>query len=514
MKLDPLILAGSLCSAAGALVVTGCCQPDTAELDAEHDAFDFDRYEFVTDAAPRQTVVTGFLLGGAMAEIAVVKLNESGDRHLRIYSFVDGNWAPSLDATLRPGVLFVDVAEIDGRDQLLTYEPGRLNGFDPESGAERALVAVDCSFVPPRTDEVPHVDVTRDVNGDGRDDLVVPHRDGFRVFVQEGGGAFAEPLAVGRPPDLSGIYGADGYRYEPWTQSRVHEVDYDQDGRGDLVFWNGDHFEVHAQDERGLFTPEAGTFPAGVAFDSDDPFWLATGEMRGRVLHSLADLNADGVADLIVFSLEGRRIARKRSAYEVHFGAPVPGGGTRFAPVADVAFRSDDSVHLGLERHDLDHDGQVDLMLTTIELDDLQGSLWKDIKGAMGDDIRLELEFYRQEGGQFAATPDASRLLALDGVPSHREPGSVSLDIALRGATHERRRTQKAWPRAFNSTLRLGDVTGDGLSDLILGQHPRSLSVFAGVPGPELFARRSQDCLLYTSPSPRDRQKSRMPSSA
>ena len=30
----------------------------------------------------------------------------------------------------------------------------------------------------------------------------------------------------------------------------------------------------------------------------------------------------------------------------------------------------------------------------------------------------------------------------------------------------------------------------------------------------ELRAKQSVDCLLYTSPSPRDRQKSRMPSSA
>ena len=29
-----------------------------------------------------------------------------------------------------------------------------------------------------------------------------------------------------------------------------------------------------------------------------------------------------------------------------------------------------------------------------------------------------------------------------------------------------------------------------------------------------IFGKESSDCLLYTSPSPRDRQKSRMPSSA
>ena len=63
----------------------------------------------------------------------------------------------------------------------------------------------------------------------------------------------------------------------------------------------------------------------------------------------------------------------------------------------------------------------------------------------------------------------------------------------LRGATHERRKTQKSWPRAFNSTLLIGDVTGDGLSDLLIGHHPRLLDVFVGVPGPDLFSQRPQD---------------------
>ena len=34
------------------------------------------------------------------------------------------------------------------------------------------------------------------------------------------------------------------------------------------------------------------------------------------------------------------------------------------------------------------------------------------------------------------------------------------------------------------------------------------------VPGGEKIRQTLEDCLLYTSPSPRDRQKSRMPSSA
>ena len=455
--------------------------------------FTFEQYEVVTGLAKRQTVLTGFLLGGAVADLAVVNIDENDDHRVQLYGFGDSTWVPRLDATLRPEVLFVDVANIGGRDRLIAYASGRLNWFDPDSATERALVAVTSNFNPPRSGEIPHVDVTQDVNGDDRDDLVVPDVDGFSVFIQMSDGAFADPVKIGPSTEMSRIYGADGYRYNPWSQSRVHAMDYDRDGRSDLVFWSADHFEVHLQNERGLFAPEAKTFTTDVAFDSDNFSSLATGDMTGRVLYSLSDLNGDGVADLVVFSLEGRSIASKRSAFDVHFGAPTPDGGTAFAPEVGATFRSDGSIQLGMDRHDLDRDGQVALMFTTIEVEHLESSLWKSIKGFMGDDIRLDLEFYHMEGGRYPDTPDAILRIALDGVPSHREPGSVSLDIVLRGATHERRKTQKSWPRAFNSTLLIGDVTGDGLSDLLIGQHPRHLDVFVGVSGPDLFSQRPQN---------------------
>ncbi|MCS1411364.1 MAG: hypothetical protein M2R45_04564 [Verrucomicrobia subdivision 3 bacterium] len=104
-------------------------------------------------SALRLTVLTGFLLNGRIAEIAVVKINEDHDRHLRLYAFGDRTWRPRLDATLDTEVLFIDMANIGGHDWLLTYKFGRLNWFDPEAAAERPLVAVTSSFKPPRRGE-------------------------------------------------------------------------------------------------------------------------------------------------------------------------------------------------------------------------------------------------------------------------------------------------------------------------------------------------------------------------
>ena len=234
-------------------------------------------------------------------------------------------------------------------------------------------------------------------------------------------------------------------------------------------------------------------FTTEVAFDSDDLSSLASGDMTGRVLHSITDLNGDGVGDLVVHALVGRRISRKQCAYEVHFGARAPDGGTAFASEVGVRFQSDDRIQLGIDRHDVDRDdGKVDVMLSTIQLKFLEGSLWKRLKGLMGDDVWLELEFYRGDGGVYPDEPNAVRRIALDGVPSHREPGCVPLDIVLRGPKHESRRTQSDWPRAFNRTLLIEDVTGDGRSDLLVEAEFTDLQVFVGVPGPGVIAPQPQ----------------------
>ena len=75
-------------------------------------------------------------------------------------------------------------------------------------------------------------------------------------------------------------------------------------------------------------------------------------------------------------------------------------------------------------------------------------------------------------------------------------------------------RGRRAIGRASLSAALLSVAACAGRIDA--ARDPFALGVASGYPSPDGFViwTRLAPCLLYTSPSPRDRQKSRMPSSA
>ena len=444
----------------------------------------FEQHEIGIDSAKHQTVLTGFLFNRDLAELVVINSDGKGNRYLRIYAFDSNRWALRFDTTLRPDVLFVDVANIGGRERLITYEDGHLNWFDPESGKEHTLVAVT-AMTPPANDPIPHVDITRDVNGDDRDDLVVPGSDGFWIFIQLKDSVFADPVNIGTPTEMDRIYEGAKYRYAPWNQSRIHEVDYNRDGRTDLVFWNADHFEVHHQNEDGQFSPVATTFTTDVVFYSDDLASLAAphgvrqrrrdhqpaGSLTGRVLHAVKDMNGDGVADLGVFSLEGGDLWHMHSTYEVYFGTPASDGSTAFSLDTNTALHSD-GIPFGMEQHDFDRDGQVDMMFTTIK-----PRVFKVIGMIVGAVLKgfvpLDLAFYHMEGGTYTENPNVSH--KIKSYPSDDTGG-----------------------RTLFSSVLIADVNGDRRSDLLVQHEPKELRVFTGMPGPSLFTQRPKKIKVAT----------------
>jgi hypothetical protein len=446
------------------------------------------------------TVLTGCFLGGATAEIVVVRVVENGDRTLQMYGSDGREWVPVLEAKLGADVSFIDVANIGGRDRLITYAGDRLSWFDPDSATENELVELAMNYRATNEGEVPRVDIARDLNRDGLDDLLAPAVDGFWISIQRRDGSFTAAVKLGPPepfrdaavghldtgerkPDPSRSYGDIGITAMtiPLYLSRVHELDYDQDGRVDLVFWNDDRFEVHLGDENGGFAPVARKLASNVPFDSDGTYSHAfafsdqgafsavfgVGKKAERtVLHSLRDLNGDRVVDLVTLTLSGRSITRQRSVYEVHFGTSTPDG-IVFARDAGTAIRPQGRAG-GLQPwgyssqwfQDLDGDGQFEILFRDVHV-----GVGGMMRALVGNSVPIDLELYRNEGGIYPTRPTATR--------------QVRRFAPFAGLGN-----------VFFPAVLLGDVNGDGRSDLLVGQSPKELHVFLGEPGSRLLARQ------------------------
>ena len=71
----------------------------------------FGQHEIVTGMADHQTTLPGFFLGGPVADLVVVYVDEHDDRRLQMYGYDGVTWVAIRDAVLGRDVTFVDVAD-------------------------------------------------------------------------------------------------------------------------------------------------------------------------------------------------------------------------------------------------------------------------------------------------------------------------------------------------------------------------------------------------------------------
>ena len=455
--------------------------------------FTYDQYQMHIGTEKHQTILAGFLLNGERAEIIVVNLDNNSNRNLTLYSFYEDKWVEKISTQLNPKVLFIDIATIDGRDSLITYEHGQLNWFDPESETEHNLLDIKTHYKPLNANEIPHIDISQDLNGDGRDDFVLPDIDGFWISTQLEKGRFTDPIKLGPPdPFLDEIALDEKHNYRDvginsftylWYMTRFHLMDYDGDKRNDIAFWNKDHFDVYPQDTQGTFSTVAESYTVDIPFDYDGAYTLAFGysgentfklisgfrkKTERRVLHLFRDLNNDGATDMVIHTLEGRSLGNLKSLYEIYFGN-IGNSGLEFISDKKITIKPKGKAGGLLPWgyayqwwQDLDGDGQTDILFK-----DVKTALGGMVRAMVGKSIAIDLEAHSMQDDAYPHKP------------TFRHRIRPALDIFES-------------QRVFFPAVLLGDVNGDNRKDLLIGKHWNELDIYLGIPSPKLFTEQPQ----------------------
>ena len=449
----------------------------------------FEHHEVHTGTAPHQTVLPGAFTFPEHAELLVIDGPAGGAAAVTVHRLEESEWRVVREATLDPGVLFVDLLRLDGRDEVVLYRSGGLSLFEAYTATERDVLPVTIDYrLADEVGAISRVDVTRDLNGDGRDDLVLPDANGFWIATQSADGGFAAAVRLGPPEpylhaalyDESRTYGEQGITAEnlPWYLGRVHRLDHDRDGRMDLAFWNGAGFDLHRQTAAGGFAATPETFFVDLPIDFDGAYALSFqfddagvpslllglgGRFEYTALHGFRDLNGDGVPDVVTFSLAGRRLFSARGRFDIHFGRPTADG-TIYACRPDATLATPGpaagmAAGYASQRYlDMDGDGATDIGLASVDT-----GLGGMARALAGKSITIDLVLHRQHDGAYGRRPDVERR------------------VRTRFAPFDDRGVH------FPAVL-IGDVTGDGRVDLLTGERWDRLSVFLGVPTPDLLA--------------------------
>ncbi|MDQ7780511.1 MAG: VCBS repeat-containing protein [Planctomycetota bacterium] len=257
---------------------------------------------------------------------------------------------------------FVDTpgAAADGAGKDSTH-PTSTAGPAAFSAEARSIIAHKSLLDLPQPDIIFVWIGPEDLDNNGLHDIVLPRTDGYTVFFQTEPGVFGRTSEIEVPQRNEVVDSPfEEYVFER-KLPRLVVIDFNGDGKKDLVLSYEDSFVCHLQDDKGGF-PSAPSVKFASRFVTD-------AEKMNRIEASniiLEDLNMDGVPEMIVTRTKGEIGVFESIATDIYVlygraGAPYP-------PVPDqiVKIRG---VSIFPQFVDVDKDGAKDVIISCFRTD-------------------------------------------------------------------------------------------------------------------------------------------------
>jgi hypothetical protein len=179
--------------------------------------------------------------------------------------------------------------------------------------------------------------------------------------------------------------------------------------------------------------------------------------VKEKLLFKLADLNSDGIPDLVTFTVYSKSVLNKTSTYDIYMGTRNDAGQLFFAEQPDSVIESK-GIQFQLKEVDFKKDGHTDLVVSSVEL-----GLARILSALITGSISQDLAFYEMGPTGYGNKPGVVREV------------TTTFDLGS-GAV-------------FYPTVLMTDVTGDSLVDLIVQDGDSAINIYKGVDSSRLFTR-------------------------
>jgi hypothetical protein len=295
--------------------------------------------------------------------------------------------------------------------------------------------------------------LTRDLDGDGRRDLLFPQKSGYELFSQRGEGAFSSHGKIRVPsrerfgPPMETQFLNRFLTYLS-SLSRVVPVDINNDGLLDLVAYRKKGLASFLQKQDGTFpldpdreAPLEVVKKAGKTKDG-----TANKDVFSNVKLALRDLDGDGRVDLVATKTVGEIGVFETLRTQVLIFLGGESGIDDSKPNRILNLKG---VTLEPEFTDINGDRDMDLVLSSLRMD-----MFSNVKRALLDSVSTTYTVYLYRGGQrvYSKKADFERS-AETSVETIEQQGQVRL----------------SW---FS-----GDFDGDGLKDMLTITGPGELTI-------------------------------------
>jgi hypothetical protein len=411
-------------------------------------------------------VLLADLHGDGDRQILVAGRDDAHKQHLAIYalkSIRTGETEPLITLYPRPNHIAYDVGRLGDRDAMFFIEPGRVSRYDLASGDFVEVLRINSIYAQQRTGDIVPSDFFRDINDDGRDDLVVPDTAGYRVRLQQPDGSLAEESLLAGSSRMTVADGVVSFESRP-----LFSGDMNFDGLTDLGVWRGNTLLVYPQLSKQRYQRDPDTVRLGLGLLSeaelralqDDAGSVDQRGLEQKSIVSVEDHNGDGLPDILVESTISTGVFDKRNDLRLHLGRRE-GDLLTYRDTEDALLASE-GLQYGIVVIDIDGDGLQDLLVRKVRL-----SFTRVIRALLSGNVSLRLNFLRMTPeGSYAGEPN---YVARTNV--HFSMSSGQIDIPA---------------------VEVADFDGDGLKDLMMQTRPDRLTLSRGVSGADLFTDDSR----------------------